>query len=110
MITMNDLKYSKQLGELSDYVFIDGVCVKSRMRSETKPTIQEAIQKAKIKEQSVLIQSEKEVKIYVDNKKLNYYKKWIADMNHSLAQAFKNKDILIMTEKYKNGYDFNYSE
>lgn len=111
MTTIDDLKYSKRLGEISSYVFIDGVCVKSRR--EAKPTIQEALESNK----SVLVQTKGKVKIYVNNEDLDYYKSWIKNMSSNvkkgrnmygpLMQAFLCKDILVITDEYKNGYEFS---
>lgn len=113
MKTINDLRYSKQLGEMANYVFIDGVCVKSRSGYENKPTIEEAL----ATNESVLIQEGCDVKIYVNNDELNRYVQWVEflkkkcnekpnSMYNPLIEAFNNKKILVITEDYKDGYDF----
>ena len=113
MTTINNLRYAKQLGENASYVFIDGVCVKSRTGSKDELNIEEALATGK----SVLIQEGTQTKIYVDNEGLNYYKSWVNSIKDTVAekgrsmygplvQAFKDKKILVITEDYKDGYQF----
>lgn len=106
--TVNDVLYSRALSDMSSHVFVDGVCVKSRMLREEKPSIEEAL----ATNQSVLVQTGRKIKIYVDDYSLEHYKRLISFISDEVAQGkhsfhtallplFKDGTIIIIKDGNK---------
>lgn len=108
MKTVHDVLYSSQLGAMSNHVFIDGVCVKSRYSKGKMPTIEDAL----ATNQSVLVQTGKKITVHADRYWLQYYKSWMkfirskSDMRErnahaSLLPLFSNGTITVIKDGKK---------
>lgn len=72
MVNVKNVLYSTKLAENSSYVFIDGVCVKSRGIRPIE--IESALQTGK----TVLIQENNKSKIYAEDERYSFFEKLIS--------------------------------
>lgn len=94
MASLKNILYSIKLAENSSYVFIDGVCIKSR--GDRSIGIESALETGR----TVLIQEKNKVKVYSENERYSFFEKLI-NYEPTLRDAAYKGLILLDKNQHK---------